>query len=314
MSRLSRKKPDNNSEPRRRSPILDGQNKRSYSYYSSRRSAGPAGSAVGRSKGSASETRSRSSVSSQPKRALHFNRSLSFWAIVALVAVIFFQLVYVGSNGRVLDAGGGVSQESLDDYSQTFKALLSKGVLNRTKLTLDVKGIEKELQKAHPDIESVTVSTPILGSRPEARVTVSPPAFVLYQQGQGFILSESGYVSLLPEDFGDIDLLSVQDETGEPVEVSKRLIPASHVDFMQSVSYQLKSQQMAIETFILPAGQAFELRVRIVGKPYYAKFNLAEDSVLQSGALAATVKQLDEQGKSPSEYVDVRVPGKVYYK
>ena len=94
--------------------------------------------------------------------------------------------------------------------------------------------------------------------------------------------------------------------------MSKRLLPASHVAFMQKVDYQLTQKEFVIDRFILPKNSAYEVNVRLKGKPFAIRFNLAEDATVQSGAAVAVLEQLGEA--SPSTYLDVRVPGRAFYR
>jgi hypothetical protein len=181
--------------------------------------------------------------------------------------------------------------------------------LNHNKLTIDTSGIATEMQKAHPELESVTVVTPLVGLRPNLYVHVSEPVFTLKQDSSSYILSAAGYITGRG---APSSLPVVVDETGESVTIAKQLLPSSHVTFMKTIWYQLTKQGVAVESLVLPKGKAFEVDVRLKDKPYYLKFNVTEDATRQGGVAVAVLQQLGDT--TPKEYIDLRVPGRAYYK
>jgi hypothetical protein len=77
----------------------------------------------------------------------------------------------------------------------------------------------------------------------------------------------------------------------------------------------LQQQHLAVATFVLPAGSS-ELDVYLDGKPYYMKCNLALSDTAreQVGTFLAVQHDLEEQGRRPGQYIDVRIAGRAYYK
>jgi len=80
---------------------------------------------------------------------------------------------------------------------------------------------------------------------------------------------------------------------------------------------QLRAQNVSIKAMTLPAASS-ELDVYIGGTSYFVKFNLQDinDSAanIQSGTFLALKKHLAEQNKTPSQYIDVRLEGRAYYR
>lgn len=247
-----------------------------------------------------------------PKMSWYRKKSIRLWASIVITGVVVLELTFLSSNGRVtvIDSSGNLDRDvDVVAYEKTFDDLLGSNILNRNKLTVDTNGIALKMQSAHPELESVTVITPLIGIRPSLYIHVSEPVFTLKQDASSYVLSAAGYItgrgvaSSLP---------TVIDETGEEVRVAKQLLPSSHVAFMQTVWYQLTQQGIQVDSLALPRGKAFEVDVRLKEKTYYLKFNVTEDAARQSGAAVAVMKQLGNG--TPKEYIDVRVPGKAYYK
>ena len=274
-----------------------------YSYYANRQ---PSTSVP-----STTTNRSRGSTE-LPEQRWYARRAVRRWAIVALGVVVLVELTFLSVNGRVtiIDAAGNLNSDAdVVVYEKTFDNLLASNVLNRNKLTIDTNGIATRMRAAHPELQSVTVTTPLLGIHPSIYINVSEAMFTLKQDSSSYVLSAAGYVT----GRGLVASLPVvADETGEDVRVAKQLLPSSHVTFMHTIWYQLTKQGIAVDRLVLPKGKAFEVDVRLKNKPYYLKFNVTEDALRQSGAAVAVIDQLGSA--EPKEYIDLRVPGKAYYK
>lgn len=292
-------------EPERRRPEMRrGDRNHTYSYYANRRTS----QATTQTSAAA---RSRNSPEDSKPRWYH-NKLIRFWVITGIAIVVMIELTFLGSGGHVtvLDTAGNLGKDvDVVAYEETFQDLLGSSILNRNKLTVDTNGIARKMQSIHPELESVTVITPVIGIHASMYIHVSEPAFVLKQDSSSYILSAAGYIT----GRGTVNSLPiVVDETGEDVKVAKQLLPSSHVTFMRDVWYQLTEQGVAVDRFILPKGKAFEIDVRPKDRPYFLKFNVVENAVQQGGAAVAVIKQLGSA--EPKEYIDLRVPGKAYYR
>ncbi len=182
-----------------------------------------------------------------------------------------------------------------------------------TKVTLDTNGIASQMKQKFPELESVVVTVPIVGNRPVIYVAPAHPVLKLETASGSYVLSSKGFayhgdmtdkeIIALPQ---LIDLSGVRPDPGKP------FLPLSTVTFALAVQYQLSKASIAVDALMLPQGAPFEFDVRLVGKPYIIKLNLQEDPVVQSGAVVAVVQKLG--GALPGQYIDVRVPGRAYYK
>lgn len=275
---------------------------RTYSYYANRQFD------------ASSQAANRARVTPEPpkKQTWFTKKPVRLWIGVFIVAILVIELTYLSSNGRavVVDANGDVSQEvDVTAYESTFDSLLRANLLNHNKLTVDTNGIAAKMQRTHPELESVAVVTPLLGIRPAIYIHVSEPVFTLKQDASSYVLSAAGYITGRRA-VGSLPVAI--DQTGESVTVAKQLLPSSHVTFMSTIWYQLTKQGISLDALVLPKGKAFEIDARLKDKPYYLKFNVTEDATRQSGAAVAVIQQLGDT--NPKEYIDLRVPGKAYYK
>jgi len=280
-----------------------------YVYYANRRSGQPVAGKGGLAERSRSLLNAPVGAERSPSKR---RRGIVFWLALVVGFILFVQLTVVDSHSNVviLQGDGTKSTDGVATYEKTVDQLLSSSLVNRTKITIDARGIAEQLRKQHPEIESAVISVPLVGGRPTVYMSLSEPVFILQQGSHRYTLSASGYITGAAVAANSLPL--VQDDTSEQVTVGKQLLPQSNVQFMKTVQYQFEQAKIKVTALILPANKAYEIDARLEGKPYVVRYNLQEDALQQSGAAIATIEQL---GKTvPTSYLDVRVPERVYYK
>lgn len=234
-----------------------------------------------------------------------------FWFGLLALLVFIGQFFMLGTNARVvvLDSNGAVQEKDVKRYEATIAESVRSSLLNRNKLTFDARGIAKNLEKSHPELQSADVTVSTTSNRPIAYVTQYSAKFLLRQGSMRYGLTSNGFVVDMPKISEALPV--IHDETGEEIGIGKQLLPRNHVQFIETVVYQLDQNDVSVASILLPAQKAYEVNIRLKSKPYVLRFNLAEDPLQQSGAAVAAMKSIT--AVTP-QYIDVRVPGRVYYK
>jgi hypothetical protein len=203
-------------------------------------------------------------------------------------------------------------------YQSAADKLFQSSILNRTKLTINTGKISRQLAEQFPELSSATITLPLLAHRPIVYLEPVQPALVLSTTNGSYIVDTTGKallpsIGLLAASNGSLP--NVIDQSGLKVEVNKRVLPGNDVAFIRTVSAQLAARQIAVASLTLPAGSQ-QLDVRLSNKPFFIKFNLADykSARLQAGSFLAVNASLERQGITPTEYIDVRVIGRAYYK
>ncbi len=238
--------------------------------------------------------------------------------VLALVVACLVKVLTLSSAPRVIVVGGvdnsteaAYVQEN-GVYAQAASKLLSSNKLNAFKLTADLNGVSAEMQREFPELQTVSITAPFIGNKPVVYVMPAQAGILLQTSDGTYAVNGSGVV--LTEITGQTSLKSVKviDQTGVQAVPGKRILPASTVDFIQQLNYQLGAGKQTVESMTLPASSAYQVDVRLAGKPYFIKTNLQGSPVEQAGTAIATVEQLGDS--NPAGYLDVRVPGRVYYR
>ena len=261
----------------------------------------------------------------QPKRAKAPRRLLSkitpkhaLGSLVGLIVVLL--LMGLSSTPKIVVLGDDSNQfalQSLSVYQQAAHVAFGKSLTNNNKLTINTEAVATELQSKFPELHAVSISLPFLGRQPTVYIQPAVPQMVFSTPNGQFILDSNGraladYTSHteLPS---DRSVPIVTDQSGIAAQKGAVVLPSQSVRFITEVAAQLYAKQIKVDTWTLPAGGS-ELDVKVSGVPYYVKFNLQANAREEAGTFLATKSYLENQRKTPQQYIDARVTGRVYYK
>lgn len=250
-----------------------------------------------------------------PSRAHSFFAGLSFWLLIAVVIICAVKVLALNTNPKIVIVSSGTSTSSYLQptgiYAAAAQKLLAGSLTNHSKLTVNTESVSSGLKSEFPELEDVSMSIPLVSNRPVIYVQPAVPSVILQSLSGNYALGSSGDVLTRAKTLPS-DVPLIVDQSSLTPKLGKQVVPSSTISFVHAVAYQFSAAHLTISTFVLPSGSPYELDVRLEGRPYVIRFNLEEDALTQSGAAIATVQQLG--GTVPANYIDVRVPGRVYYK
>lgn len=240
---------------------------------------------------------------------------IPFWLLVVISVISLCKLIGLSTTPQVRVVGTTPVTKAYVRltyvYVRAAQTQLSRSLTNRTKLTANVNGTARALEKQFPELQTVSIALPLMGSQPILYALVAQPSLVLQTTHGNYAVNGSGLVlaklTTLP---AGIPL--VTDPSGIVLQPGTQFLPGSTVAFVQTVAYQFKAAHYAVANYVLPQASPYELDVHLENKPYSIRFNLQEEPVQQSGAALATLIKLGRT--TPLEYLDVRVPERSYYK
>ena len=303
MFKKKQKQPDTEREPAQQ-PYA-----KVFSYYSSR---SPSGATAAR----------RTDPTTEDKK-----KNISFgWLIYAptfLATILLLGcMVYVttlDTKPKVRFVGSDPNQSLVSDpvyYQSGIKSLLDSSITNRSKLLIDTNKLASEINQQFPELGEVVIVLPMVGRQPIVEAKPADAKLILVSANDTFIIDENGLAIALSKDVESSardNLPIVVDETDVQIERGKAAITSEAVKLISEVYSQFAEKQIQIQSASLPIS-ASELRIRLDNENYYIKFDLRGDGKLQAGTFIAMKDYLDEKNVAPKEYVDVRVPGKAFYK
>ncbi len=189
-----------------------------------------------------------------------------------------------------------------------------KAARNRTKLTLDERGITTALKQKFPEIDVVKIQLPIVSQIPSLRLIIAVPTFNFSSNNNLYVVGSNGVVAGLSAQLaGASKLPSVIDQSNFAAAPGKQVLGTESVAFINSLLAQCNRGGVKVQSLTLPA-TAGQLELRVENQPYFVKFYLGGDASLQAGQYLAAKHKFDSEGPAPGQYLDVRVAGKIYYK
>ena len=252
----------------------------------------------------------------KPKKISWRSRTIDWLLIILLISGIGYSLIVRPTPKLSLSSTIYHPQKVyLDTVSSKLQALK-----NRNKLTLDQKEIITSLQKQFPEIIGGSVNLPLFSQIPQVTLNIAKPSLLLkgtpgtFGANDRLVIDQKGSVVGLITDLPQFkDLPLVTDNSGFSARKGQQALSTADVNFILDIVAQAKHAGVPIAGLVLPPkGQEVDL---ITGdRPYFVKFYLGGDSAFQIGQFLAARNQFDKGGSQPSQYLDVRVNGKIFYK
>jgi len=251
----------------------------------------------------------------KPARKRFAFAQMPFWLLLVVTGVCLVKVLWLSTTPKVIVLGNtAVSATYVQPtgvYETAAHGVLASSLTSRSKLTVDLNGAARKLEREFPELQAVSLGVPLVGSRPIVYVQLAQPSVVLQTTHGNFAVNKNGVVlaSLRSVPAG-VPLLV--DQSNTKPQPGKQYLPSSTVGFLKTVEYQLTAAHQTVTSYQLPPDSPYELQARLNGLPYYIRFNLQADALTQSGAVVAVQQHLG--GVTPATYIDVRVPGRAYYK
>lgn len=239
-----------------------------------------------------------------------FIRFLDVLVLVTIVAGLIFCSIIKARPRTIVSSNAYHPSSVYEEAANNVFAALR----NRTKLTLDERGITNALKKQFPEIDTVKIEVPIISQIPTLRLNIAAPTFNFSANNNLYVVGSNGVVAGLSSQLaGASSLPSVIDQSGFTAAPGKQVLGTEAIAFINTLLAQCRRAGVKVQSLTLPAA-AQELDLRAENQPYYVKFYLGGDVLNQAGQYLAAKHKFDSENVQPAQYLDVRVAGKIYYK
>lgn len=241
---------------------------------------------------------------------------LPLWIWLAVIVVCLVKLLVLTTSPKIVvvepSSSGVTYLQPEETYANAAKDIFGHNLANHFKLTANLHEVSQQMQLRFPELQTVSTAAPLVGNRPIVYVMPAQPSLVLEAAGSEYVVNSGGVALAKLSGGTDLKVVRLFDETGVVPQIGKQALPGSTVRFVEAMQYQLQHAGLSVDHMTLPQGSAYELDIQLAGKPFVVRANLQEDARQQAGGLIATLKKLG--ATQPGAYLDVRVPGRVYYK
>lgn len=262
----------------------------------------------------------------------HLNQKKSVWRqvplyiTVLLIGALLFQSTLIDADNvhvRVAYQNDARDMTSslednvvrAEDYGSTVAAALHDEIRNRSKFTVNTSAIERQLLEQFPELQAAALQLHVFDRSPVLRVVPRTPELIVNSSDEdnSYYVDERGVVIAETEDGGSVDVPVITDEVGLDLVPGSRVLPVETIVFVDRIRRQLESAELSITTMRLPA-VANELHVEVEGDGYVGKYDITGGVRQQAGAFIAVRERVIQQNERPDEYIDVRIPGRAYYR
>lgn len=245
-------------------------------------------------------------------------------SILAAVAILFVAGILLQVSDPVIAEPDDRQQQTflrpLQTYEEAAAEFIENSALNRNKITFDAAGISEKMRSQFPELANVSIALPVFTGEPVVHVAAFIPVILLEADNGTYAIDKNGRAfstAGLPANkkraLAEIPL--VRDQTGTIVKERQSTLPAGQILFIQEIIWQLKAKDIFIDYMVLPsAPRQSELEVRIKDKSYTVRFDLYGDAREGVGRFLATKSYLEGRGEEPKDYIDARVPNRVFYR
>ncbi len=254
-----------------------------------------------------------------PKNLNFLKQLPAIVSFIVIVATLFY-ITTLNSNPQIIIRGNtnGIKFiHSKAQYQQTIKSILDKSILNKSKFTINSNSVARQFKSDYPEFSSVTVIIPIYGHKLNLVLKVSEPALNLENSTGYYMLNDQGVAVIKFNSLKQMNstkLVTLIDRSNSRVSLGKSFISTNSVTFIKNVIYQYSKKGITIQDIVLP-NLPFEIDVQSRGEGFIAKYNLLDSSNYQVGTYLATLKYLKTNNlPMPTQYIDLRVTGKAFYK
>ena len=245
-----------------------------------------------------------------PKR--HSKYLVRFIDILVVAAIIFLLVrsSLVNSDAKVIV--NDTFYHSLTNYQDSAKKYLG-ALTNHTKLTFNQSKVISQFQHDYPEVGAASIELPVFSQRPIIRLQVAPPAFILDSGDNKYIVDSQGRAVGGEGQLAKVSNLPlVTDQSGFGASLGKQVLSSGDVLFITDLTNQLKASKIPIKSLVLTKSPS-ELDLYTADQPYLTKFYLAGDPSVQIGQFLAARHEFSQKAITPSQYLDVRVSGRIFY-
>jgi hypothetical protein len=239
---------------------------------------------------------------------------LALFLLFCLLAVL--QLDRSNPKLKILNPKSNYHLRSDKAYKAAAVAALTSSFANTNKITINGLAVSHSLEQKFPEIGSASVVLPLVGQRPIIYIKLTEPSLIVKTPTQELVVDDQGHALVVAGHGGvsGLDLPVLSDANNLHFKTGSTVLSAQSVNFITSVVDQAAANNIKTKKLLLPAGTE-ELDFYPNHSGYFVKFNLHDNNVRQQvGSYLAVRGYLKGRNDKPSQYIDVRVPGRAYYK
>lgn len=262
-------------------------------------------------------------IATSTRKSVTKSALLSRLVSASIILGFIFIFAYsstLSSNVKVQVSKSNAEFREQSEYRSGVKSILESSILNKSKLFADSDAIENKVKLMFPEVESAVLIMPLGGRNPRLNITTSSIVASVDNGATTSVITESGLIIkdvILPNSPTQlrVRLLNL-DITG--FENGDQVLTRNEVSLIKLLRDELGKitindkpvTPQSIDVNVIDAS----FMVKLKDFPFIVKMSSQSDSREEVGALLVALEWLSSDNSLPSEYIDVRVPGRVFVK
>lgn len=234
--------------------------------------------------------------------------------IIFVAALIFIWWLSLISTKSYNWSGESNLQVS-SGYRGELKKFTNSQINNYTLLNLNSDKVSQAITEKFVDVQSAQVKKVWYKKGVDITITFRQPILKWEGGGESKFVDQNGVVvSLTP--INQDSLFTITDESGLGFSGGEKVFADRNITFCGIVAGAVKSNEAVngvFQKFSIPSGSLKEVDMDL-NTGIKVKLSTELDPTEQVNTLAEVLTKLNNEGKKPAEYIDMRVSGKVYWK
>lgn len=238
-----------------------------------------------------------------PKREFSFSQIVLaiFYLSILVGAVYFLFFSQVFEINQIKTSGLSlIDRDSFEKELYQYK--------HKNLLLLNTLKIRLQLLKQYSELTTLKV-TKSLPTALEVCVEERKPSLVWRKEGIDYLVDEDGYIILEGDKDFFQDYLVLYDQSDTQLKENEPVVSSEFLKFAKTTKRLLDQNKLFQEFEFFLGNSNYELKVVTPGFPIF--FNTVREAKEQVLALEEVYPEIH---KKVVEYIDLRVPGKVFYK
>jgi cell division septal protein FtsQ len=203
-------------------------------------------------------------------------------------------------------------------YIQTALNANKLSIGQRFAFSLNAPLLEASLEAQHHEIAAVTIHNSWFDHSPQLTITLRKPVLLWKTKlnPQTFYVDANGITFTVNAYGSDSQLVQVNDDSNVPTTAGSAVANSEQISFLGQLvgSIQTLSKgSLVLSKIVFPPASIEEIDVYFSGKPYYAKVDMDRSPVDQASEIVQALAVLQQKNQLPSQYLDVRIPGRVFF-
>lgn len=255
--------------------------------------------------------KSGSGIAKRPRQISWWRLTLKLSPYILLigiiVGVVFFSSIFRIDKVDVQGPNTELSKGLNDEVTKYLKSSLA----GKNWLFLDTNSLKGRLQKTFTGQEAIMVEKQF-PNKLIVKTDEQKSAIVWKTGSKKYIVSINGRVMSELQGDNNTGLAVLTDGSSLPVDIGNKILSRDFVNFAIKVGDYVKAKSLGPEQIYITETTK-ELLVKTTAG-YEIKFNTEETPDAQLRSLQATLDLLVSQNKQATQYIDLRVPGRAFYK